>query len=257
MIVEQGIVDPQVEKMFREWQGMKRRFAVLDLVARKVAARIGELEGDLTGFIKQTHEQQFMIDDALAQYNTKKHTSTKYASVFKKALEIATADQKKILEEYKEAQTTRSVIDSVKIVDPNLESFLTSLNKMPTDQLLGLMKDVQDIPDVVPKTSKAWEPTEQMSRKTEGVFSSMISKIKAGFKSLISALSGGQKSASNLLQVASGAEATEDVKRLNLPTNIPNKIDVSIGNPGGGHDQRPQESKKTKVDGLLKVLEGL
>lgn len=41
--------------------------------------------------------------------------------------------------------------------------------------------------------------------------------------------------------------SNEDYKRLNLPTqNFPPKLDISIGQAVGGHDQRTQEKNKKK-----------
>jgi hypothetical protein len=201
------VEDDALEKLFTEWRDLKQQFAVLDMVRKKVEGRISELEKEVMDITKSAHGQQVTIDESIAKYASRKTTSVPYKSVFEKALEISTADQRKILEDYKEAITNRGVSESIKIIDPKLEAYLESMKYMTPAELLASLTNIKEIPDDVSgiqeKTLENYLMSEgQIWDKFKAAISKAWSTIKSGFNKWRSSVNKGTKSANDLLKAA-------------------------------------------------------
>jgi hypothetical protein len=188
-------VDDDLDKKFTEWQELKRQIEILNLVSDKISTRLGELEGDLKEVAKGAVAQSVIIDKAIINYRTRNNTSTRYAELYKKALEISNDDQKKVLEEYKKTVTSHSITDSLKITDPDLQIHLEMLKTMSTDQLVAQLDTIKKIPDVAPKA-----PTSE--GKILDLISKWISTAKSQIKSLASKFNKSSSSANSLLKLS-------------------------------------------------------
>lgn len=212
-IMKPSAVDDKIAKQFLEWRQKKQAFAILNLLAGKVAARLDELEKDIRGIVKEVHGQQVNIDDAVAAYKSKKTTSTSYKTVFEKALAMMNADQGKVLSDFKESITKRGTSESIKIVDPKLEAFLNQLNNTPVEELLKMAKEIQEIPDLPPMIPKGKPPEEALGGVVK-IAGHLLQQIKDGFNKVWSSLSKGKESAMNLLRVAQGNESLTRAEKL-------------------------------------------
>lgn len=196
-IMKPVAVEDDLEKKFMDWQNFKRQYSVLVLVADKIATRISEIEKDLKDVTKGAANQQVTIDDAIVSYKTRGNTSVSYAKVYAKALEIATADQKAVLEAFKATVTSNSVTESLKIVDPKLEEFLLGLKSVTVDVLLTKLQDIKEIPDKAPDFV-----VNAQSESVVSAIKDIWKKVKASWNTVLSklhtALSKGQKSANEL-----------------------------------------------------------
>lgn len=180
-------VDPELELQLQEWQELKKRKEVLEALAKKISKRVGELESGLIDIVKTSKEQTIIIDQSIIEYKTRK-SGKRYAftDVIKKAMELLTKDQRKIVEDFKESISHESVKESLKYTDPDLASYLHSIKLLDTKDLVGELGVISQITDK-PKKKKdegLLDIVKKVIEKAKKVFSKLKSSFKKGDSSI-------------------------------------------------------------------------
>lgn len=135
----------KIKELSKEWSYLEKQAAVMALLTKKITSRIEEIQEVLLPVVKEEESKAISVNHALIEYASRKSTGVKYQKAFEKALELVNAEQKAFLEDFKETVTTRSVIESVKLVDPKLGEFLAQLKTLDVESLISLLPKVKKL----------------------------------------------------------------------------------------------------------------
>lgn len=142
---ETKLTKAKIKELSKEWAYLEKQAAVMSLLTKKITSRIDEIQEVLLPVVKEEESKTVAVNHALIEYASRKSTSVKYQKAFEKALELVNAEQKAFLEEFKETVTNRSVIESVKLVDPKLGEFLAQLKTLDVESLISLLPKVKKL----------------------------------------------------------------------------------------------------------------
>lgn len=135
----------KINDLAKEWAFLESQVAVMNLITKKIATRVDEIQSQLLPIVKKEEAKSLSVKHAMIEYTTRKTTSVKYQAAFERALEEVNEEQRAFLKEYKETVTTRGVIENVKLIDPKLGQLLNELKTKDLLSLLDLLPKVKSV----------------------------------------------------------------------------------------------------------------
>lgn len=196
--LNEAVSKTEQRKLMKEWRELSTEFELFNIIAKKMASRIGEIETTLLPIVKAAEGGKEVIDNAIVEYKSKKGVvSVSYSELFNQALVLATDDQKATLEAYKTSiSKVGAGSESLKFCDPKLEKALVGItNKLSIQELKEKLVAIAKLPDH--ETT-----TDVLEGSVLDLMRAAIKNIKASFKSVLRLATVAQTSADKLLEIA-------------------------------------------------------
>jgi hypothetical protein len=152
-------------------------------------------------------DQRRVINSAIITIKEGSKSTVKYKEVVTKALEIATTDQKAVLNETIDKLTSKSVSTKLNILEPEIADFLVTLNQHVTaDELLERLGEIDKLPrNIINKKKREGKIAEGLSDKLPSIakiFGDVKNILSFAFRSVYKKLEKSKKSADKLAQIA-------------------------------------------------------
>ena len=213
VVVSEGVTkhEKEVEKSLdltiEEWKLLVKKIAILEKILKPLKEQVGVIEEALLPVAKEMEDQRRVINDAIITVKETTKATVKYKEVVTKALEIATNDQKAVLNETIDKLTTKSVSNKLNILEPEIADFLVTLNQHVTsDELLERLGEIEKLPrNIINKKKRAGTISEGLSDKVPSIskiFNDVKNLLSFAFKSVYKKLEKSKKSAENFAKVA-------------------------------------------------------
>lgn len=200
-------VEASLELTIEDWKLLVKKIAILEKILKPLKEQVSVIEEALIPVAQEMEEQRRVINSAIITIKESSKSTIKYKEVVTKALEIATADQKSVLNETINKLTTKSVSTKLNILEPEIADFLVTLNQHVTaDELLERLGDIDKLPrNIINKKKREGKIAEGLSDKLPSIakiFSDVKNILSFAFKSVYKKLEKSKKSADKLAQVA-------------------------------------------------------
>ncbi len=213
VVVSEGVtkhekdVEKSLELTIEEWKLLVKKIAILEKILKPLKEQVGVIEEVLLPVAKEMDDQRRVINDAIITVKETSKATVKYKEVVTKALEIATNDQKAVLNETIDKLTTKSVSNKLNILEPEIADFLVTLNQHVTsDELLERLGEIEKLPrNIINKKKRAGTIAEGLSDKIPSIskiFNDVKNLLSFAFKSVYKKLEKSKKSAEYLSKVA-------------------------------------------------------
>ncbi len=200
-------VEASLELTIEDWKLLVKKIAILEKILKPLKEQVSVIEEALTPVAQEMEDQRRVINSAIITVKENSKSTVKYKEVVTKALEIATADQKAVLNETIDKLTTRSVSTKLNILEPEIADFLIGLNQHVTsDELLDRLGEIEKLPrNIINKKKREGKIVEGVSDKLPSIskiFSDVKHLLSFAFKSVYKKLEKSKKSADKLVEVA-------------------------------------------------------
>lgn len=108
-------LDGDLERKFQEWAEIQRSMEDLQKQLTELSGREAVLQKELLPIVKEAAEQKVVVDEAIVRYKTRRVTSTSYANLFAKALELVSDEARTVLVAMKEQLTSSYMKEFLKL----------------------------------------------------------------------------------------------------------------------------------------------
>lgn len=189
LILEDETSDMSVDDAIDEWRVLKKRMATMERLMKEMANRTGELEDVLQAYVGREEGLVTTVDSALIEFKERKgKKSTAYAKAVNLALTKLNKQGQKILNEAV-VQFTKTGAGSqfVKVSDPELQSFLSDLSEVPSNELWDRIGPLERFPkNALRKLQKENLDKDIINERVSDTIKSALSKFRNAFKSFVS-----------------------------------------------------------------------
>lgn len=191
----EAVSKTEQRKLMKEWRELSTEMELFGLLAKKMGARVKEIETTLLPIVKAAENQKEVIDNAIVEYKTRSGSTTyPYSAMWEEALKIATEDQKALLEKFKKSvEKVGAASESLSVCDPKMEKALAGISaKSSIEEIKARVVKIVKLPD-----DQSLEEGYVLDHVR-----SAIKAIKEIFKEVMPAVKKASTSADKLLAIA-------------------------------------------------------
>lgn len=209
--------DEKLATLLAEWRTVAQKAEVLAAVVKHLTAGQTKIEGEVKALLDEQKVQIKEINGVTVKLNSKPTTGFKHKEFVERAMAIATADQKVVLQKAVAELTSNNTKVSLQVIDPAVADILDEVKGVSADNVLEVIERLGAITELPKKAARL----AKKANLSEGVGADIVAalrKLASGLQRFVTgfgkALQRSRKSVNALLKAANGQGAKDSAEAV-------------------------------------------